>query len=326
MDWLVKITFSCGLLVIHLCTIDSKLLHHLQTRQTPDNGELSNILQQYPNGAFDDRKPDADVYNEQYKDYVNVLTRFDDWVTGHTHVRNAQEILPDFEFNDPKPQINPNNQQYNNYVSELIRFDDWATGHPHIRGPQDVLPDDEFNDPKPVANPTSTAYKQYVDVLTRFDPWITGLKVPIPADPATDALHQDYGNDNQVNQNAGVETEAQRFVGFGDHPPKELPNQRYNDYVKELTRFDPWVTGTDATNGQHKLFRRSVISEKETFASEFSDRTPKNPAADPSYSSFVTELKRFDPWITGQKVPIPRDPTTDALHHLSIRSNYGNRA
>ncbi|XP_053686514.1 uncharacterized protein LOC128736056 [Sabethes cyaneus] len=260
-------------------------------------------LQQYPNGAFDDQKPEPDPNNQQFKNYVSVLTRFDDWVTGHSHVRSPQEVLPDDEFNDLKPQVDPNNQQFN----------------------------------------------EYVKVLTRFDPWVTGQKVPIPADPTTDALHQDFDIsnvqelpnivNNEQNQNKYSENNVlisdskvhnQETIPFNDGKPNIPPNAAFNEYVKVLTRFDPWVTGEKVpippnpeTDVLHQVFKRSLISPEEHFADQFSDPNPYNPTANDDYNSFVKELKRFDPWITGQKVPIPRDPVTDALHQIRRRANNG---
>ncbi|XP_058834240.1 uncharacterized protein LOC131691678 isoform X2 [Topomyia yanbarensis] len=347
----------CGLLVTLLCATSSRASHRTQKRQTTNTSISPEILQQYPNGAFDDRKPDPDPNNQQFKDYVNVLTRFDDWVTGQTHTRTPQEVLPDDEINDPIPQVDPNNQRFKDYVSVLTRFDDWATGHGHVRGPQDVLPDDEFNDPKPSTDSNNTAFKEYVTELTRFDPWITGQKVPIPTDPATDALHQDIGNIDQLNQTTQYSNSDEQSyndfaktlplaisiptstaqpnreeVPFSDNKPTIPPNSAYNDYVKVLTRFDPTITGQKVpipadptTDALHQVFRRSLISPEEHFADQISDSTPVNPAAKKAYNDFVSELKRFDPWITGHKVPIPRDAATDALHEITKRSLFGSR-
>ncbi|XP_055610365.1 uncharacterized protein LOC129757237 [Uranotaenia lowii] len=343
-----KLTLLLAIMSSAYAGFDPSIVHYLRTRQISDR----DLLRSYPNGAFDDRNPHTDPYNQQYKDYVNELIRFDDWATGHSHVRGPQDVLPDDEFNDPHPQVDPNNQQYKNYVNELIRFDDWATGHGHVRGPQDVLPDDEFNDPKPVI-PPNQAYNDYVKELTRFDAWVTGQKVPIPADPLTDAQHQDIGTSDEddtsklnvhPSQASLPEDEVvpftdkpgpqpasskiqQTVVPFNDQSPSHSPNQAYKDYVNELTRFDGYVTGDyvhipadTKTDALHQVFRRSTISPDEHFGESISDSTPANPANNPDYNSFVGELKRFDPWVTGHKVDIPHDPATDALHQITRRS------
>lgn len=282
MNWFVKVMLLYDVLSPCLCLLEP---HHIILRQVSDQQVSPDLLAQYPNGAFDDRKPPPD----------------------------------------------PNNQRFKDYVNELIRFDDWATGHGHVRSPQEVLPDDEFNDPNPHTNPNNPAYKDYVKELTRFDAWVTGQKVPIPADPSTDVLHQDIPSDTGVSQSSlqnsepiSVSNPANQEVPFDDHKPVVPSNRAFNDYVKELTRFDSWVTGQNvpipadaATDALHQVFRRSVISPEEHFADQISDQTPTDPATNPAYNSFVTELKRFDPWITGQKVPIPRDPVTDEQHQIN---------
>ncbi|KAL1395407.1 hypothetical protein pipiens_011281 [Culex pipiens pipiens] len=278
MNWLVKV-----MLLYDVVTTCLSVPHLLVIRQVSDQDQIpAEILAQYPNGAFDDRKPPPD----------------------------------------------PNNQRFKEYVNELIRFDDWATGHGHVRSPQEVLPDDEFNDPNPHTDPNNPSYKDYVKELTRFDAWVTGQKVPIPADPVTDQLHQDIPADTLPSETAHTSVPRQvsqpdTQVPFDDHKPVIPPNQSFNDYVKVLTRFDAWVTGNKVpipadptTDALHQVFRRSVISPEQHFADQISDPAPANPASNPAYNSFVQELKRFDPWITGQKVPIPRDPVTDELHHI----------
>ncbi|XP_019554221.2 uncharacterized protein LOC109423686 [Aedes albopictus] len=256
-----------------------------------------------------------------------------------------QKPLPDGIFSDPNPGTDPKtNQQYGEYVKQLTRFDDWVTGQRHVRDPQEILPDDEFNDPNPHTDPNNPAFKDYVKVLTRFDSWVTGQVVPIPADPTTDALHQDVGPDgDEALQRSNISpdqdtTENQQSgqVGFPDYAPPGPVSQAFKDYAKVLTRFDPWVTGQTvpipadpATDALHQKFRRSVISREQYFADKFEDRTPINPAASSSYNDFVKKLKRFDPSITGHRVPIPRDPLTDRLHQIRKRSTligYRNQA
>ncbi|XP_055533337.1 uncharacterized protein LOC129723257 isoform X2 [Wyeomyia smithii] len=246
-------------------------------------------LQLYPNDAFDDRRPNPDPNNQQFKNYVSVLTRFDDWVTGHSHVRSPQEVLPDDEFVDPKPQVDPNNQQF----------------------------------------------KEYVKILTRFDPWVTGQKIPIPVDPVTDALHQDVvinngkeqiqpksiSNQQVISNSSGNNAQVLDFIShnqetvpFDDGIPNNPPN----------TAFVPIPPNPETDILHQNIEKRSLISPEAHFADQFSDRDPQNPTASSAYNNFVKQLKRFDPWITGQKVPIPHDPVTDALHQIHRRSFNGN--
>ncbi|XP_065085777.1 uncharacterized protein LOC135707809 [Ochlerotatus camptorhynchus] len=258
-------------------------------------------------------------------------------VLGQGQIYNNSPMLqylaqqyPNGAFDDKKPEVDPNNQQFKEYVKVLTRFDDWATGHTHVRGPEEVLPDDEFKDPTPKTVANNKAYKDYVNKLTRFDSWVTGHKVPIPSDPTTDALHQDlgqYGIQALPSSRIEVRQLPGELTGFNDRAPIAPPNKAFNDYKNELTRFDSWVTGKKvpipadpATDALHQIFRRSVISSEHSFADKFHDRTPVNPVESPSYNDFVGKLKRFDPWITGQKVPIPRDSTSDTLHQISKRS------
>lgn len=247
------------------------------------------------------------------------------------------QLLPDDVFVDPNPQTDPKtNQQYGDYLKHLTRFDDWATGQRHVRQPHEVLPDDEFNDPKPQTNPNNTAFNDYVKELTRFDSWVTGKVVPIPADPATDALHQDLESEGTENAQASnfdpvtVGNPQAGNIGFPDYAPPDHadPTQAFKDYAKVLTRFDSWVTGVrvpipadSATDALHQKFRRSVISSEKSFADKFEDQAPVNPTGSSSYNDFVKKLKRFDPSITGHKVPIPRDATTDTLHQINKRSS-----
>ncbi|XP_058458521.1 uncharacterized protein LOC131435053 [Malaya genurostris] len=350
MTCLTNIIIFCGLLMTSSC------FRSHSKRETTSSSISPELLEKYPNGAFDDKKPVPDPSNQDFKEYVNVLTRFDDWVTGHTHVRTPQEVLPDDEFNDLKPPVDPNNQRFKDYVTVLTRFDDWATGHNHVRGPQDILPDDEFHDLKPSTNPNNTAFQDYVKELTRYDSWITGQKVPIPADPSTDALHQDIGSFEQSDATRNNSDEEQSYneyaktlklnistptfpvgtsqedVPFNDNKPSILPSSAYNDYVKVLTRFDPFITGqkvpipTDpTTDALHQVFRRSLISPEHHFTDQITSNSPENPTANQAYNDFVKELKRFDPWITGQRVTIPRDSVTDALHGISKRSFIGSK-
>lgn len=241
-------------------------------------------------------------------------------------LQNPTDQLPSGIFDDKKPEVDPNNQQFKEYVNVLTRFDDWATGHTHVRSPQEVLPDDEFNDPTPTTDPNNIAYKEYVNELTRFDSWVTGNKVPIPSDPTTDALHQDLVQNYQAlpSSQVSVNQLPEEITGFDDRAPIDPPNQAFEEYKNVLTRFDPWVTGKKVpipadptTDALHRIFRRSVISSEQSFADKFNDPIPVNPVENSSYNDFVKKLKRFDPWITGQKVAIPRDPTSDTLHQIS---------
>ncbi|XP_053665962.1 uncharacterized protein LOC128715105 [Anopheles marshallii] len=182
---------------------------------------------------------------------------------------------------------------------------------------QSEYPNGAFNDPVP-NNENNQKFKEYADYLTRFDEWVTGKKVPIPADPETDALHQ------------SLPPNAPNFVpvrvvrnpsGFDDPVPQgseAIPE--YNEYIRVLTRFDPYVTGRQAASGGggHAVYKRedkpddTLISTDKDFGENIEDKVPEtSTSSDPQYGDFIKELKRFDPWLTGRNVTIPHNTTAD---------------
>ncbi|XP_052860944.1 uncharacterized protein LOC128267999 [Anopheles cruzii] len=170
-------------------------------------------------------------------------------------------------------------------------------------------PNGAFDDPVP-NNDHNQKFHDYANVLTRFDSWVTGQKVPIPADPVTDALHQDLPPEAA---SLGATRHVRTPVEFADSVPQgseAIP--AYNEYIRVLTRFDPSVTG-------HAVFKReerpadSLISEDKDFGEHIEDKVPElsTETANPVYGDFVKELKRFDPWLLGRNVSIPHNATAD---------------
>ncbi|XP_049297544.1 uncharacterized protein LOC125771195 [Anopheles funestus] len=180
-------------------------------------------------------------------------------------------------------------------------------------------PNGAFNDPVP-NNENNQKFKEYADYLTRFDEWVTGKKVPIPADPETDALHQSLPPNAP---NFGPARVARNSAGFDDPVPlgsEAIPE--YNEYIRVLTRFDPYVTGqrvVPASDG-HAVYKRedkpddSLISKDKDFGDHIEDKVPEtSTSSDPQYGDFIKELKRFDPWLAGRNVTIPHNTTADQV-------------
>ncbi|XP_058067047.1 uncharacterized protein LOC131216548 [Anopheles bellator] len=180
-------------------------------------------------------------------------------------------------------------------------------------------PNGAFDDPVP-NNDHNQKFHDYASVLTRFDPWVTGQKVPIPADPVTDALHQDLPPEAA---SLGSTRHVRTPVEFADSVPQgseAIP--AYNEYIRVLTRFDPSVTGQrQQAAHEHAVFKReneeraadSLISKDKDFGEQIEDKVPElsTETADPVYGDFVKELKRFDPWLVGHNVSIPRNASAD---------------
>uniref|UniRef100_A0A182WI12 Uncharacterized protein n=1 Tax=Anopheles minimus TaxID=112268 RepID=A0A182WI12_9DIPT len=175
-------------------------------------------------------------------------------------------------------------------------------------------PNGAFNDPVP-NNENNQKFKEYAEYLTRFDEWVTGKKVPIPADPATDALHQSLPPNAP---NFGPVRVARNPSGFDDPVPQgseAIPE--YNEYIRVLTRFDPYVT---ASGDGHAVYKRedkpddSLISKDKDFGEHIEDKVPEtSTSSDPQYGDFIKELKRFDPWLVGRNVTIPHNTTADQV-------------
>ncbi|XP_035789963.1 uncharacterized protein LOC118465655 [Anopheles albimanus] len=176
-------------------------------------------------------------------------------------------------------------------------------------------PNGAFDDPVP-NNDHNDKFKEYAAFLTRFDPWVTGQKVPIPADPNTDALHQDLPPEAA---SLGSTRVVRAPVSFDDPVPLgSETNPAYNEYIRELTRYDPWVSGSQADG--HAVYKREqqatsdekLISEEKDFGANVEVKAPvESETANPAYGSFIQELKRYDPWLVGHNVTIPHNETAD---------------
>ncbi|EAT47504.1 AAEL001391-PA [Aedes aegypti] len=197
-------------------------------------------------------------------------------------------------------------------------------GHPLSAYAQNVafrkpLPDGIFSDPNPGTDPKKNVqYGEYVKQLTRFDDWVTGQR--------------------HVRQPQEILPDDE----FNDPNPHTDPNNpAFKDYVGVLTRFDSWVTGkvvpipadptTDVLHqdvgpdGAEVLQAPNITPTQDTPVNQlsndvgFPDYAPPGPVSQ-AFKDYAKVLTRFDPWVTGQKVPIPTDPTTDALHQKFRRS------
>ncbi|KFB44510.1 AGAP005887-PA-like protein [Anopheles sinensis] len=174
-------------------------------------------------------------------------------------------------------------------------------------------PNGAFNDPVP-NNENNQKFQEYASFLTRFDEWVTGKKVPIPADPATDALHQELPPDAPDFSTVAARV-ARAPAPFDDPVPQgseAIP--AYNAYISELTRFDPAVNGDG-----HAVFKREdttekgLISKDKDFGEHIEDKVPEATVSDPAYGDFIKELKRFDPYLVGHEVEIPHNATADQV-------------
>ncbi|XP_035908035.1 uncharacterized protein LOC118510388 isoform X2 [Anopheles stephensi] len=136
-------------------------------------------------------------------------------------------------------------------------------------------PNGAFNDRVP-NNENNQQFKEYADFLTRFDEWVTGKKVPIPADPVTDALHQNLPPDAPTFGQVRV---ARNTV----HKREDKPDE-------------------------------SLISKDKDFGEHIEDKVPETTtSSDPKYGDFIKELKRFDPYLIGRNVTIPHNATADRV-------------
>lgn len=181
---------------------------------------------------------------------------------------------------------------------------------------QAEYPNGAFDDRVP-NNDNNQQFKDYAGFLTRFDEWVTGKKVPIPADPVTDALHQDLPPDAPTF--GPVRVARTPVAAFDDPVPQgseAIPE--YNEYIRVLTRFDPYVTGRN----QHAVFKREdkpkedqvLISKDKDFGGQIEDKVPETSTnADPAYGSFIKELKRYDARLVGHDVSIPHNSTADQV-------------
>uniref|UniRef100_A0A182S935 Uncharacterized protein n=1 Tax=Anopheles maculatus TaxID=74869 RepID=A0A182S935_9DIPT len=152
--------------------------------------------------------------------------------------------------------------------------------------PNSEYPNGAFNDRVP-NNENNQKFKEYADFLTRFDDWVTGKKVPIPADPATDALHQDLPPDAPTFGQARV---ARNPSNVEDHL---VPHPVYKREDKP-----------DET----------LISKDKDFGEHIEDKVPETTtSSDPKYGDFIKELKRFDPYLIGRNVTIPHNATADQV-------------
>ncbi|XP_053674339.1 uncharacterized protein LOC128724642 [Anopheles nili] len=150
-------------------------------------------------------------------------------------------------------------------------------------------PNGAFDDRVP-NNDNNQKFKEYAEYLTRFDEWVTGKKVPIPADPTTDALHQDLPPNAP---SFGSTRIARNPIGFDGH----------------------------ATADEHPVFKRedkpsadALISQDKDFGGHIEDKVPEtSTSSDPAYGDFIKELKRFDAWIVGHEVTIPQNTTADQV-------------
>ncbi|XP_041769289.1 uncharacterized protein LOC121592080 [Anopheles merus] len=192
-----------------------------------------------------------------------------------------------------------------------------CTAAPQSGQPVAEYPTGAFNDRVP-NNENNQQFKEYAEFLTRFDDWVTGKKVPIPADPVTDALHQDLPPN--VPNFAQLRPVRQLSLAQFDDPVPQgseaIPE--YNEYIRVLTRFDPYVTGQQ---DGHAVFKRedkpdgTLISSEKTFGEQIEDKVPEttSTSSDPAYGDFIKELKRFDPWLVGYNVTIPHNATADQV-------------
>uniref|UniRef100_A0A182KHF0 Uncharacterized protein n=1 Tax=Anopheles christyi TaxID=43041 RepID=A0A182KHF0_9DIPT len=191
-----------------------------------------------------------------------------------------------------------------------------CTAAPQAADPLAEYPNGAFDDRVP-NNENNQQFKQYADYLTRFDDWVTGRKVPIPADPVTDALHQDLPPNVPNFQQLRVVRQLP-LAGFDDPVPQgSETNPEYNEYIRVLTRYDPYVTGQRVG---HAVFKRedkpddSLISKEKGFGEHIEDKVPEtSTSSDPAYGDFIKELKRFDPWLIGHNVTIPHNATADQI-------------
>uniref|UniRef100_A0A182PPB1 Uncharacterized protein n=1 Tax=Anopheles epiroticus TaxID=199890 RepID=A0A182PPB1_9DIPT len=173
-------------------------------------------------------------------------------------------------------------------------------------------PNGAFDDRVP-NNENNQQFKQYADYLTRFDEWVTGKKVPIPADPVTDSLHQELPLD--VPNFAQLRPVRQIPAGFDDPVPQgseAIPE--YNEYIRVLTRFDPYVAGHAVFKRENTKPDETLISKEKGFGEHIEDKVPEtSTSSDPAYGEFIKELKRFDPWLVGRNVTIPHNTTADQV-------------
>uniref|UniRef100_A0A182NMH8 Uncharacterized protein n=1 Tax=Anopheles dirus TaxID=7168 RepID=A0A182NMH8_9DIPT len=182
---------------------------------------------------------------------------------------------------------------------------------------QAEYPNGAFNDRVP-NNDNNQQFKDYAGVLTRFDEWVTGKKVPIPADPATDALHQELPPDAPTFAPVRVARNPSPFDDPVPQGSEAIPE--YNEYIRVLTRFDPYVTGRQASDGAHAVFKRedkpadALISKDKDFGGQIEDKVPEtSTSSDPAYGDFIKELKRFDATLVGHNVTIPHNTTADQV-------------
>uniref|UniRef100_A0A182J6V4 Uncharacterized protein n=1 Tax=Anopheles atroparvus TaxID=41427 RepID=A0A182J6V4_ANOAO len=168
-------------------------------------------------------------------------------------------------------------------------------------------PNGAFNDPVP-NNENNQKFQEYASFLTRFDEWVTGKKVPIPADPVTDSLHQDLPPD-APNFSSGPARVARAPAPFDDPVP----------YIGELTHHDSAISVHDTAADGHAIFKReettdqALISKEKDFGEHIEDKVPEATVSDPAYGDFIKELKRFDPYLVGHSVEIPHNATADQI-------------